>query len=857
MALPLVSLAAWPDWLPATGEVDPAVPTPAEVLGFHPGERHVRSHEILRYVEAVAAASDRVSYVRYGEEWGGRPLVMAVVTHPEHHANLESLRATHIQSLDPRLRRTYDPARPLIVKMNNAVHGNEPSGASASLYVLYRLAASQEPEVVAYLRGMIVLIDPVLNPHGLDWFANWAENNVGQTPNPNPDHREHEEAWPGGRVNYYGFDLNRDYLMLVNPTSRARLQQFYRWNPHVLMDVHEMGTDATYFFQPGVPTRVNAYTPHENQQLTKRLAAYHAAALNNDRSLYFTAERFDDFYPGKGSTMTDLQGTIGILFEQGSARGHIQESVNGLVTFPTATRHQYLTAFSTLEGSLALKDELLAYQRDFFRDSLDLAQAEDFAGYVIAAPGDPRRLHAFLDLLARHQIGAFALARDRTLDGVTYRAGEAWVVPLAQRQYRYLQAIMEQRTEFPENLFYDITSWTVSLAYGLRVGQLSSLDDEVLGDRWIETTPPPEGRLVVPADAEEVTPYAWVLSWDDHYAPRAAWRFLDAGLRVKAAAEPFSVVVGDEAHPVGAGSLLIPLQGQADRATEMVALIQRAVVEDGVDAYAATTGLTPQGPDLGSSTFTTLEKPELLLVVGEGTDRYSVAALWHHFDAEMRLPVTLVEGFRLHTVDWSRYTTILFPGGSHDLVSHRSVDRLKEWVRNGGTLVLTESSINWARAHELVKATPVVEDEENADDPSTGEAIYQGEAKRRPYADRSDDRALERIRGAIFAVHLDRTHPLAFGFADETLPVFLDDEDFLLPSDDPYQTPLLFADEPLLSGYASEANLGLLSRSAAVTVEEQGGGRVVLAVPALNFRGYWKGSSRVLSNAVFFGDLID
>ena len=114
--------------------------------------------------------------------------------------------------------------------------------------------------------------------------------------------------------------------------------------PNILCDFHEMGTNSTYFFQPGEPTRTNPLTPELNQVLTRKIAGYHAKALDKIGSSYFVEENYDDFYYGKGSSYPDINGTIGILFEQASSRGHAQESANGILTFPFTIRNQFTTS---------------------------------------------------------------------------------------------------------------------------------------------------------------------------------------------------------------------------------------------------------------------------------------------------------------------------------------------------------------------------------------------------------------------------------------------------------------------------------------------------------------------------------
>ena len=94
-----------------------------------------------------------------------------------------------------------------------------------------------------------------------------------------------------------------------------------------------MGSNLTYFFQPGVTDRTNPLTPGRNQELTEAIARHHARVFDDNGMLYFSQELFDDFYYGKGSTYPDANGSVGILFEQASPRGFVQDTPNGPLTF--------------------------------------------------------------------------------------------------------------------------------------------------------------------------------------------------------------------------------------------------------------------------------------------------------------------------------------------------------------------------------------------------------------------------------------------------------------------------------------------------------------------------------------------
>lgn len=818
-------------FLPAGSAHHEDVPTPAAHLGFEIGEWHAYSHQIMGYLRALEATSPRVKVVPYGRSHGQRELVLTIITSPANHARLDVLLDAHRAASE-----VGSPAPaadlPLIVWLGYSVHGNESSAANAVPPVAYHLAAASDAEMEAFLERTIVIIDPILNPDGHDRFASWANDHRGQVANADPQTREHTEGFPTGRVNYYWFDLNRDWLPLTHPESQGRMAVLHRWRPHVLGDFHEMGTNTTYFFQPGVPTRVHPLTPPRNQELTAAIATFHAAAFDRQGVLYFTGERFDDFYMGKGSSYPDLHGAVGILFEQASSRGHRQESTHGTLSFAATIRNQVTTSLSTLAGADAHRDELKAHQREFYAEAARLAAARPVQYHLLGAPGDPVRLDKLVRLLHAHGIHSRLLARAVTIDGQTFAPGDAVAVPVAQREFRYLEAIFEERTTFEENAFYDLSTWTMPAAYALQRADVPSLPAGALGP-VIESLPMP-----TPAPLA-ASPVGWVIDAEGLYVPRALGRLLLQGFFIKAAAEPLAVPVMGAAAPVvlPRGSLFLPAALQGGRLVELREALDHAAVTDGVRIYAVASGLTPAGADLGSSSFGLVEKPSILLAMGAGTSQTEAGALWHVLDAEYELPVTLVEATRLGSIDLSRYTAIILPPGTYRGLGKGVVEAVTEWVKGGGTLVAVGSAANWVSSEKIV---PVERRTPPSETPTS-----------RPFGEAENDRVLELVAGAILRVNADLTHPLLYGYRDAQISLFRTERVILEPAKNPYQTPLRVAKNPLVSGYLSANNQTALAGSAAALVETLGRGTVIVLADHPAFRGLARGANRLLFNAIF------
>jgi hypothetical protein len=406
-------------YLPDSVTYNPAIPTPKSIIGHEVGEWHVTHDKLVQYMYALDQASDRITLEVIGQSHEVRPMILLTITSPANHKNIETIRTQHLKLVDPSSSGSLDLKNmPAVFYMGHSIHGNEPSGSNAALLTAYFLAAAQGKKIEEYLNNTIILLDPSFNPDGLQRFSSWVNSRKSNVISTDPADMEHNEAWPGGRTNHYWFDLNRDWLVVQQPESQGRVKKFHAWKPNVLTDHHEMGTNATFFFQPGVPARVHPLTPDRNQELTRKIGTYHAKALDDIGSLYYTQEGYDDFYYGKGSTFPDAQGAIGILFEQASSRGHAQESVNGVLRFPFTIRNQFTTALSTLTAVNAMRVDLLTYQRDFFKTAVSNA-AKDPIKTVAFGSNDPVRATMLAEVIARHSIDVQKLS-NQSINGKRY-----------------------------------------------------------------------------------------------------------------------------------------------------------------------------------------------------------------------------------------------------------------------------------------------------------------------------------------------------------------------------------------------------------------------------------------------------
>ena len=825
-------------YFPDTTIYDPAIPTPEQFFGFQVGVWHLTPDQLHAYVKELDGRSDRMSIIPMGRSHELRPVVLLVVTSPENHQNLEQIRQEHLSLSNADAGAPANTeAMPVVVWLGYSVHGNEASGSNAAALVAYHFVASRSPETLDQLRHAVILLNPSINPDGLQRFSTWVNANRGSAVVTVPSSREHQEPWPGGRGNHYWFDLNRDWMPLVHPESRARLERYYEWRPNVLTDHHEMGTNATFFFQPGIASRNNPLTPPAVGELTARLAQFHANALDKIGSLYYTKESFDDFYVGKGSSYPDITGGIGILFEQASPRGHAQDSPGGTITFPFAIRNHVTSSLSSVLGSVALRTELLRHQRSMATTALSEAGSAPVKAYGVSAEGDPLRSASFVDVLTRHQIDVYRNAKSVKAGTTEVRTGQGYIIPVRQPQYRLLKSLFERRTQFEDSLFYDISAWNLPMAYGLPYGELTAVPSGALGER-ASTTAVAEASFVPQAAS-----IAYAIPWSAYGAPRVLHRLLAAGIRARIAVQPFEVHTTSGLRWFDRGTAIIPLQ--RDRAEDLHAMLSQAAKEDGVEAMPITSGLAASGIDLGSANLIPLALPRIALLAGAGASGTDAGEIWHLLDERMKIPVALLDPAIVGRTDLTPFNVLIMAGGSFPTIDSAGKAALQEWTGRGNTLIATEQAAEWALKNQL--ATGAL----RKAPPARGDS-----ARSIPYADEEAQRNARGMPGAIVEVALDLTHPLAFGYRSSTMPWFKSTSLVFEPAKGPFSQPVRMPAKPLLSGYVHPDMLKHLSGGGSVVVSSVRTGRSILLADNPAFRGYWYGTNRLLLNAIFFGPLI-
>ena len=813
-------------FLENNGPYDNNIQSPEEYLGYEIGFEHTRHDLIVAYLKYLSNVSEKAQLIKYGESHEGRDLIMLTVSSTENLNNLEKIKNEHLKHTVPGTKTKIDSSLPIIVNLGYGVHGNEPSSAEAAILAAYTLVASENNKVKRLIQNSVIFIDPTINPDGRDRHSQWANQYKSINLVADSNDAEHNEAWPRGRTNHYWFDLNRDWLLGINPESRGKLEWYHSWYPNVVTDFHEMGTNSNYFFEPMKRNAsVKPMIPDENfSVLSPIFAEYYVKALDSIGSFYYTKESFDETYPGYGSSYPDVQGAVAILFEQASSRGHLQETNYGTMSFAFTIRNQYLSSIATVEAAVDNKELLRDYQMRFFNSSVTEFKNEKVKAYEFGDMYDQNRNKAFIDKLLLHKIKV-------------YNSKGKFVVPVNQPQSRMVKNFFETHSKYVDSVFYDASAWSVSNIYNMKSRELKSF----FGGSEIKST---EG--FVKNLKPKMSNYAYVMDWDDYNSPAALNHLQKNGIITYSAFKPFTIKVNgsNSSKKFNYGSVLIPVSKQNISSEKLFDIIIEMQNKFEIPVYNSESGYSVKGIDLGSNNFRINKPVKVALLIGEGVNSYEAGEVWHLLDTRIGLPLTKLKLSQFSGISLKKYTTLIMVSGSYNQLGKGEVKKIKKWVEEGNTLITIARGSSWAISKKLINESLV-------------ESKKDSTHSRKNYVDASEFIGRERIGGVILKADIDLTHPIAFGYNDNSIPVYKNNNVFINKTKNDYSSVATYSKDFHIDGYISESNKkDFIPGAASLIISKVGSGRVVVFADNPNFRGTWYGTNKLFLNAIFLGNNI-
>jgi hypothetical protein len=850
--------AVWPG-----ARYDPRIPTLKAVAGHEPGEEITPPDQIVQYLKALAAAApERTRLVEYARSWQGRPLHVLAIGSAETMARLDEIKAGLQRLGDPRGAPAAEVDRlvaslPVVVWLIHGVHGNEASSSDAALAHAYHLLAAQDdPMVSAILGQALVLIDPMQNPDGRARFL--AQHALGRAarPDPEPLAAEHDEPWPGARSNHYLFDMNRDWFAQSQPETRGRTAVFLEWFPQVVVDLHEMSGESTYYFAPPADP-LNPFISPEQAAWFDTFGRGNAARFDERGFAYFTREVFDSFYPGYGESWPIFHGAIGMTYEQASSRGLAwRRRDDTVLTYRDGVVRHFTALLATTHTAAVHRERILRDVLAYRRSAIAEGERGPLRAYVLPQGADPPRTRRLASLLASQGIEVRQAAEAFSLGGRAFPAG-TYVVPAAQPAGRLLRNLLDPHVPQPEAFvkeqdrrrqrrlpeqIYDVTSWSLPLAFDVEV---------VTAERAVTArTEPfrPDTPAAVPAPA--MARVGYLLPWGTGTAA-AVIEAVQAGARVRVSGQPLTI--GAREHPAGTAILRT-----AEHEPALLARVLAAIAAHGVEAVPLDTGYTEAGSSLGSNTVVAVKSPRVLLAWDTPTS--SLSAGWARFTLERRYgqPVTAVRVASLRALDLSRFDVVVLPSGDYGTaIGDDLLRRLKDWIQAGGTLVTLADASRWAAREQVgLLGTPAeLRDGRPDTEPSPEEQKPRAQALDYDEAVRPVREPPEVVSGALLRVLLDREHWLTAGSDGEIQALVQGNRVFRPIAYDKGTNVGVYGaqDQLVAAGLVWDEARARLARKAFLVHQPLGRGHVVAFAEDPNFRAFTVATELLFVNAVLLG----
>lgn len=806
------------------------IKSPAEFLGYKLGDQFTNHYRIAEYFRYVAQASKNIKLVEYGKTNEGRPLLLAFIASNENIGKLDEIRQNNMK-LAGLAQGGGSTSGPVVVWLSYNVHGNEPASSEAAMQTLYDLVNPANAQTQQWLKNTVVIIDPCLNPDGRDRYVNFYNSVRGATPDAYNQAREHMEPWPGGRVNHYYFDLNRDWAWQTQKEVQARLVYFNQWLPQVHVDYHEQGYNSPYYFAPAAEPFHKDITPWQREfQIT--IGKNNAKYFDQHGWAYFTKEEFDLLYPSYGDTYPIYNGSIGMTFEQGGISAGLAVLTRGGDTLTLAERieHHHTTGLSTIEMSSTYATKLLSEYKKFFDNNRTNPPGE-YKTYIVKND-NPDKLALLAQLLDKNGIQYGYGAGKASLSGFNYFTGKVesfnasdkdMVVNAYQSKAVLLNVLFEPKTFIPDSNTYDITAWSLPFAYGLKTYGLK------------ESIKPASTTLTVKAVDNAIAghPYAYVATWQSAKDVRFLAALMKKHIKVHYAELPFEA--GGKKY--AAGSLIITRTG--NNTPDFERRVTQIATQNNTQLSTLASGFVDKGADLGSGFVHVLRQPKIMLLAGDQINSEQMGEMWHYFEQQINYPVTLVRLQDLNRIKLSDFDVVIFPDGNYgDL----PVDKLQSWIRDGGKLIAVQDAVGslMGKGSFAIKRK---EDKHDGDGKSKGPVIAT-------YEERNRESIKSQVPGAIYKINLDNTHPLGFGFPKYYYTLKLSDDVYDYLGDGDWNVGTIKKDG-YISGFVGQKAKAKLTDGLLIGVQDMGRGSVVYFVDDPMFRSFWENGKLLFSNAVF------
>jgi hypothetical protein len=804
--------------------------SPESFLGYSIGEKFSFHSRITDYVKYVANENPKqTKLISYGQTNEGRPLQVIIVGNEANIANLESIRTNNLKGIGL-ADGTATAEIPAIAWLSYNVHGNEAVSSESVMVVLYELLNKQNAVTQDILKNTVVILDPCINPDGRDRYANWYNRYVGTQPDLNAASVEHHEPWPGGRFNHYLFDLNRDWAWQTQVESQQRMKLYHEWMPHLHADFHEMGANSTYYFPP------SAKPFHEDLTIWQRdfqnlLGEYNKKRFDKNGWLYFTKESYDLLYPSYGDTYPSYNGAIGMTFEQGgsgSAGLAFAREDGDTLTLKDRIAHHVATSMGTLEAISANKQDVVTNFRKYFNEASSNGVGK-YKSYVIKTEGNEEAVIALKKTLDGIQIKYGFTDSRRKLSGFDYSTRKDGsfdvqetdlIISVKQPKGKLVKILFEPETVLEDSNTYDITTWSLPYAYGLKAFATSS--DLSVGSKDAAE----RMKMEVPAQ----TPYAYLVDNNSFQDTQLLAHLLKNKVKVRFNEKPFSTA----SKSYKSGALLITKKGNEALGNRFNELVVEAANKFGSEVEVVNSGLVSSGSDIGAYSVEFVKAPKVGILIGEGISPTAAGEVWHYFEQQVNYPATIIDVAYFSKINLWDFDVLILPSGRYGSTIS-STEEVKRWLSDGGKLIALENSNSlFADSKGFGLKSKTGKDKPN---------------KLLKYGNQEREGISAQIPGAIYKINVDATHPLGYGY-DNGYYAILKSSNAYEYLEKGWNVGTISTDS-YVTGFAGSKAKEQMKESLLFGVESIGKGNVVYMIDNPIFRGFWYGGKQLFGNAVF------
>lgn len=848
------------------------IPTHSEVLGYPVGERITNHADMIRFFEALEkAAPDRIKIFEYARTWEGRKLIYVAIGNPTHIAGLDTFASDMQKLADPRVTNASQ-AKSLIDKLpasvwlEYGVHGNEISSTDAAMMTAYHLlAAPSDPVNQKILSDTIVFIDPLQNPDGRDRFTSRYYSTVGLEHSSDRISAEHNEPWPNGRTNHYLFDMNRDWLAITQPETAGRIKALNHYKPLVVIDLHEMGGDQSYYFAPAA----QPFNPFMTQDQIDNIEL---VGRNNGKYFdqygfdYFTREVFDAFYPGYGDSWPTFYGASASTYEVSSSRGEIYLRKDGKnLTYKNTVQRHFIASISTAEAVADNREKLL---NDFYQyqvSAINQGKQNKQRLFVISDQHDRAGAHRLATLMAQHGVEVYRANDAFEACGIDYPAG-SYYIDTAQPRGRFVTTTFNQQVDMSKDFvaeqerrrarnlndeIYDVTGWALPLMFNIDTDSCSSAvsvaSTQVNGD----------DKLAGSVQAND-NAIAYIVPWGDMAAGRFLTAGLQQGLTIKSADKAFQL---DNEKHYPAGSLIIERGSNPDNLSELVNSI---ATDSGAQVDAISSSWVINGPSFGSGNTVTMTAPKVAMAWDNPVSSLSAGNTRYVIERQFNYPVTAIRTEQLARADLSDYQVLILPasrGSYQSTLGESGVENLKNWVKQGGVLLTFANATRYAAEKDVglldIKRELAFTEEEvkkTADeDKSTTPGVLFEDKQDLLDASVNAENSPDFVAGVLVNIEVDQEHWLTAGVNENVVGMVYGSDIFAPIKLNSGDNVAWFADADnvLASGYLWEENKKQLAYKPYLVVQPSGNGMVVGFTQEPTTRAYLDGLNVMLMNSIF------